>query len=100
MALADIAAVVAAVGVAVLVSRIAFSATGSGAVAYNAIAGLIGKSIWGLAALFLILGGISGDGISGMAIFGIVILTIVLFLARGHAAVLREEDIRAKIGGQ
>jgi len=99
MGLSELVAIAALVAGAVLVSRIAFGAAGGGAAAYNALAGVVGKTIWAVMGLFLIIGGVSGDGISALAVFGVVLLTLALFLARGHASVLREEDIRAKIGG-
>jgi hypothetical protein len=99
MALSEIAAIAAFIAAAVLISRIAFGAAGGGAAGYNALAGIVGKTIWAIMGLFLIIGGVSGDGISALAVFGVFLLTLALFLGRGHAAVLREEDIRAKIGG-
>lgn len=84
---------IVAIAIAVFLSRFLFQATGNASVAANSIFGLISNAIYALAAVFLILGG--GFG----ALVGVVLLTAVLFFARGHLRILREENIRASING-
>lgn len=84
---------IVAVGVAVLLSRLLFNAAGDASIAANSVFGLAGNVIWGIGAVYLIMGGGAG------AVFGVVILTVILFFARGHVRVLREENIRGTLNG-